>query len=50
MKDYECKKCGEELLYELLPAGIRVLKEREDGTRYYPAYCQKCKEYFESEK
>ena len=49
MKGYECKKCGTELEYELLPTGIRIKIQRKDGSFYYPAYCPKCKEYFESE-
>ncbi len=48
MKGYKCKKCKEELHYEQIE-GMRLKKEKDDGSFYYSVYCPKCKEYFESE-
>lgn len=53
MKGYECEKCGEELHYEQIGGflkGLRLKRERDDGSFYYSVFCPKCKEYFESDK
>ena len=54
IKGYECEKCGTELHYEQIDndflKGVRLKRQRDDGTYYYSVYCPKCKEYFEVEK